>query len=1742
MSDRYASRNKGQYGYSGYSNNRSYNKDSSSRGGYGRPSPLSSSLSAPPRKKASVRPAPLPSLKSENADAVNILSSSGWGQKKSEDKASKRGEDAPIDGLLPWTRRRGVPGLNQPDKAPKQEESKLKRPSNPAQAAMLPSYMKPPPGENRENNQVSQPVQKHDEMKGDAHRVEPARRPFRRRSPDQRERTSPTKRRPVRDRDSPQSSEKENVELESEMDKPADNLQEINWAEDDKLDSTASWADDRPVKWDEKIDFSDEDQDKNRAEVKPSQSSGPGRGARQQQEADSTDRYDIRNEDDRYNARHDRGHNNYENGSRSNAYRPRYGSGRPIHRGFYDDHKRGIYESELESRGGDPRQNSKPQHSARRDIFEREEPPRPTPVNPRRNRKGSDNVGNRQQTSESSDHNIDLENIELQETEPVQMAKKRIIKVKKEAKIRDFTNEEKGEDDQKDKVEEEFEKEEKSKHIRGWKKGDNPEDERAQFKPRSGNSNQKGQLPTADGSKQSRLEKTNAEKEQKSNANVWEKRQKEIIKRLDNKRDDSQDSKSKEVYIPSENDRKKTLGETNPNAERKKDEQRGNSRRDDSDRRRERDDRPNRREKRENRREREPREGKHQRDRSDKNEGHSSRGERPEKGQRHREEKPESGPREKPKRGENSRSKPEKNAKADVAPKEEKQEAKIVKIEPAPAPKENVWAKRIETRQQLPKDEHIKDETQVKEQAPKGIKSRESREDRRERERDNREHNREHRNDHHREQKERHDRHKERGDRRDRDRSDRDRVPSKDHHGRKGQKMSEESSGSHKQRLHSNDNPLQNFRERGNRKNPHQSSENDHKSNRNERRTERRGEARKARPEKKQKKFDSSSKDGDASSVNEHSAKHSDRSVRLYSHDDDNMPQKARDRREPKERHDRHERDGQTAGRAKRGGATRATDRKNTRRDKKNPTSSKFRSSDFRTAYEFPKPSSDIKEVETQHVEAIRGGMSFRGLMAKKRAGSTAAMRGSRQSKSEDYSEEPDESESIQTSNEQSMQNSSEIEDVEEITEKMENVEVEKVEEEIFKETINDRRSEVEFPDKDPNLGPQSLNFITPEEEESKPVPIAAEIPLVQTPVQAVVRAAPQAQQQPIHPRGLQPVQPAIINRQHFPHDPHELIPAQKQEVLVGGPHESAKWKTVHSAWISAERNIPNPMGSATWQAPAQQPIWNGPDWGQNREGGSWKSPTKQENIGVVTSQTQEQAINQQQAVPQVIPTSSMAQPIASMQNSQMPNFQANVTRQQPNPYTQGIENNIGSFNANANLMTNSTNPLAANYNQALISNPSNFTNYAQQPAMYAQNQLQIAQASAQALQANCFFPNDTNALYNSPSTSSSFDLYQGTGRSEAMFPDPSSSLGNQIFNPNNFQDYTNVMGIQRPPSNNAMQNIFSQPMGPTGYRTSGFSGLINQQTRQNGLPSFPQMQGFGKSTSPSPGLAKNIIPPNAGGFEQMHPNAFGQLSQVLQFRERNRPTSITPPHHQNRHKTKDFNGGYPNPQGFTNGFEQKDSLKHHQHQQQANQQQQFAGFDDKNQLNQHFLRQGMDTGFKQPSFQNFNGQGFHHQHRPQGKRMMQQQQFGNPFEKKSVIGNEMLKQPMQKGLGTTAHLQGANGQARGNGKAIPAQNNPSKMGNMENYKQTMAEERQKLLALTKNFGVDENGARQNGHEGMPAPKPNEQGSNGAPIVENEQSPETIVSLTSTDRKRLTLADTAPKRPGEVRRIITNPS
>ena len=46
---------------------------------------------------------------------------------------------------------------------------------------------------------------------------------------------------------------------------------------------------------------------------------------------------------------------------------------------------------------------------------------------------------------------------------------------------------------------------------------------------------------------------------------------------------------------------------------------------------------------------------------------------------------------------------------------------------------------------------------------------------------------------------------------------------------------------------------------------------------------------------------------------------------------------------------------------------------------------------DYRTAYEFPKPPSDVKDAVVPNVEAIRGGLSFRGLM-KQRAGCTVSI------------------------------------------------------------------------------------------------------------------------------------------------------------------------------------------------------------------------------------------------------------------------------------------------------------------------------------------------------------------------------------------------------------------------------------------------------------------------------------------------------------------------------------------------------------------------------------------------------------------------------------------------------------------------------------------------------------------------------------------------------------------------------
>lgn len=1711
MSDRYASRNKGQYGYSSTYRQNGYNKDSNTnnRNSYGRQNPLGNSLNPPPRKKA-IKPVPLSSLKSEHADTVNILSSSGWGQKKSDDKAATRaGDEGPIDGLKPWVYR-GVPGLNQPEKASRNGETdgKIKRPSNPANAAMLPSYMKlPPSDEPPKENVERQPLAEEAQRKVPPKHRHPSPPPLHRHqsppplhrhpSPPPRDdsegrippredlvqgKRPPRHRTPPpvlipskRDREtreqSPHSSEKENIELPPEP-KEQDSF---NWAEDDKIDAMQSWADDRPVKWDEKIDFSDEDKGNVKADSqghlpqKLAPSSGPNHrrnvhdGAA---EPDSTDRYDNRYEDERYSNRHDR---QYSNNGRSQYSKPtKFVPGRPVHRGFYDDHKRKIHLGELEKAGHSDRHPS----STRRDIFSRDDSQK-GPANSRRLRKASDP---RRQTSESNDREPEqfqnFEQIELEEPEPIQPSKKRVITVKRETKIRDFTNEEKGEDDLEDKVKDEQDKDDKGKHVRGWKKGAEGVEEPKQREPHH---HSRGRLPTADGSKQSRLDKDNAEREHgnhSKNSNVWEKRKKEIVNKHENGRDGSQDSKNKEVYIPSENDRKKTLGETNPGDRKKESGPQG--RRDQGDR----DDRRNKR--------REPREPRQSR--GEPKGERPERSEKPDRGERRkghkdqdsREDRPKKHQREDQPAKRDSKSKSEhRNSKPDIVEDPDVVEvppAPEVRLEPAPIPKENIWAKRIETRQQVaePKFDH-------QEQVERTVKNKRDRDTRSTREPQQREGQR-------------------RGQKAPQDRSSGQRLNSRD------QDRDSRDSGS----------ALRNFRDRERRapEQEHRQQSQGHPE-RNERKRSDENPREKRVKEKKPRKSEFTKPSGEGH-VEHKRVKSDNHSNRLSSYDDDNKSDRRAPRDRPERGFDRPERDGQTAGRARRGGATRGTDRKTERKRREKPSrNDRFKSNDFRTAYEFPKPSSDIKEVETRHVDVIRGGMSFRGLMKQRVLNRGSHSFATSESKSDDFSDQGGD-DSVPTTNDRSV-----VSDTEEVPQRAE-VTVEKVtvtehnEEQKFQSSnpgnpYPSQRSpnKYDFPDQDPNLD-TPLIFINPEEKDKQPVAI-----------QPVV--------QPFVPTPLAPFHPPVVH--HQTQFEHEVNPKPVNLDVVGPGPESVKWTHTHRAWHAAENQLQSIMPSSvgnmppngltsnvptSWQPPAtgiaghSQQTWALP---LNREPEPWKSQTKPDPMVNVNNQVDEVPSQMQ----------GMQPTAASSMNAQVSTTQMQNFTRPANPYSQNLDN--GS-NFNGNFMTNTTNPLAANYNQPLMSNQNSFANY-QQP-MY-QNQLQIA-ASAQ-LQANAFFSNE-NALYNSPSNSNFSDIYQN--RTD-MFQDQPSSLGNQMY-PFNFQDSNSVMGIQRPPSNNTMQNIFSQqPMAAAGYRTnSGFSGLINQQARQNGLPnSFPQMQAFGKSSSPSPGLAKNIMPPS-GGFEQMHPNLgpnFGPLSQVLQFRGRNRPSSITPPHPQQRHKPKnDFNAfgqakGYPD-SGF-NGFDHKDSLK---------QQQQFMAFEDKSQLNQQFLRQGIDNNFQKSAFPTFNGQSFHHQPRPRGHQKQHHQSYTNPFEKKGIIGNEMtIKNPGQKGT----QLQGQPGNPRNNQKSGKT------MGNMENYKQTMAKERQELLALTKNFSsnsIDNDPGRHNVHESVPKSDPMSGTPSGEPNHVGEQNPETIVSLTSTDRKRLTLADTAPKRPGEVRRIITNNS
>merc|ERR1712228_579750 len=139
--------------------------------------------------------------------------------------------------------------------------------------------------------------------------------------------------------------------------------------------------------------------------------------------------------------------------------------------------------------------------------------------------------------------------IPLEEPEP-ETPKRKIIRVAKKVQLRDFTNEEKGEEENEEEKEKEKDKDKSELKPRGWKteaENDGTEHDRSgkamgkgergkerkshrdsdKTSDRNHRHNQKAQLPTADGSRNSKLDKINAEKEIK-NTNIWTQRKQEM--------------------------------------------------------------------------------------------------------------------------------------------------------------------------------------------------------------------------------------------------------------------------------------------------------------------------------------------------------------------------------------------------------------------------------------------------------------------------------------------------------------------------------------------------------------------------------------------------------------------------------------------------------------------------------------------------------------------------------------------------------------------------------------------------------------------------------------------------------------------------------------------------------------------------------------------------------------------------------------------------------------------------------------------------------------------------------------------------------------------------------------------------------------------------------------------------------------------------------------------------------------
>ena len=205
--------------------------------------PGSLSLAQAPKKKV-VRPIQLSSLKSESNDpSSSTTTASSWAARKDDRNIGKTSEQTKIgtstaaSTARPWSSSRGVPGLNQPE--PQRTEftelgagrERTARNGNGAAREVETTQRSEP----KKQNPMLPNYLKHNESK---HNDEPIRNGNR----------AENDYKDAHDSNQPAAEEKMDAKSRSDSDGYGDDY-----------DPMESWADDKPVNWNEKIIFSDED-------------------------------------------------------------------------------------------------------------------------------------------------------------------------------------------------------------------------------------------------------------------------------------------------------------------------------------------------------------------------------------------------------------------------------------------------------------------------------------------------------------------------------------------------------------------------------------------------------------------------------------------------------------------------------------------------------------------------------------------------------------------------------------------------------------------------------------------------------------------------------------------------------------------------------------------------------------------------------------------------------------------------------------------------------------------------------------------------------------------------------------------------------------------------------------------------------------------------------------------------------------------------------------------------------------------------------------------------------------------------------------------------------------------------------------------------------------------------------------------------------------------------------------------